>query len=333
MKSMQEFTRWKKEIASECQADVRKSVWQLVNSIIPFLLLWGLAYASLAVSFWLTLIVALPAAGFLVRIFIIFHDCCHQSFFKSKKANAIVGTFTGILTFFPFGQWKSEHSVHHATSGNLSRRGTGDIWTLTTKEYAALSFWKRLAYRLYRNPLVMFGFGPVYLFLIAYRMNRKDAKRKERLNTYFTNVMLVIVMGVLCWTLGWKEVLLVQGLILYLSGAAGIWLFYVQHQFEDTYFEHEPEWSYISAAIHGSSYYKLPKVLQWLTGNIGFHHIHHLVPQAPNYRLQRIHESHDALKNVPAVGLRLSLQSLRYRLWDEETKRFVGLNAVKTTKA
>lgn len=325
MKSLQQFNQWKKQVISYSKPVLKKSVWQLINSIVPFILLWSLAYMSLSVSVWLTLALIIPASGFLVRIFIIFHDCCHQSFFKGKKANEIVGTITGILTFFPFGQWKNEHSVHHATSGNLSRRGTGDIWTLTVKEYADLSAWKRLGYRLYRNPLVLFGLGPIFLFVFEYRWNRKGAKRKERLSTYFTNIMIVGLVALLGWLLGWKEVLLIQGAILYLAGAAGIWLFYVQHQFEDTYFEYENEWDYIHAALQGSSFYKLPKWLQWLTGNIGYHHIHHLVPQAPNYYLERIHESNDLLKNVPAIGFRLSLQSLRYRLWDEDNKRFVGL--------
>lgn len=325
MKSIQQFNHWKKHVVSDNKPVLKKSVWQLINSLLPFILLWGLAYMSLSVSVWLTLALVIPTSGFLIRIFIIFHDCCHQSFFKDKKANEIVGTIMGIITFFPFGQWKNEHSVHHATSGNLSRRGTGDIWTLTVKEYAGLSRWKRLVYRLYRNPLVMFGLGPVFLFVFVYRWNRKDAKRKERLSTYFTNIMIIGLVAVLGWLLGWKEVLLIQGTILYLAGAAGIWLFYVQHQFEDTYFEYEDEWDYIHAAIQGSSFYKLPKWLQWITGNIGYHHIHHLIPQAPNYYLERIHESNDLLKNVPAIGLRLSLQSLRYRLWDEDSKRFVGL--------
>lgn len=329
MKSIQQFNHWKKQVVSDNKPVLKKSVWQLINSLLPFILLWGLAYMSLSVSVWLTLALVIPTSGFLIRIFIIFHDCCHQSFFKGKKANEIVGTIMGIITFFPFGQWKNEHSVHHATSGNLSRRGTGDIWTLTVKEYAGLSRWKRLVYRLYRNPLVMFGLGPVFLFGFVYRWNRKDAKRKERLSTYFTNIMIVGLVAVLGWLLGWKEVLLIQGTILYLAGAAGIWLFYVQHQFEDTYFEYEDEWDYIHAAIQRSSFYKLPKWLQWITGNIGYHHIHHLIPQAPNYYLERIHESNDLLKNVPAIGLRLSLQSLRYRLWDEDSKRFVGLNGTR----
>lgn len=329
MKSLQEYTRWKKDMNPHVNPDLRKSIWQLVNSIIPFILLWGLAYTSITVSIWIALALTIPAAGFLVRIFIIFHDCCHQSFFADKKANAVVGTITGILTFFPYAQWKNEHSIHHATSGNLTRKGTGDIWTLTTTEYAALSPGRRLGYRLYRNPLVMFGLGPIYLFLMGYRMNRKGAKRQERINTHFTNAMLAGLMGLLCWMLGWKEVLLIQGAILYLSGVAGIWLFYVQHQFEGTYFEHAVEWDYVSAAIHGSSYYKLPRVLQWMTGNIGFHHIHHLDPQVSNYNLQQIHESNAAMQAVPAIGFRLSLRALRYRLWDESSKRFVGFRGLK----
>lgn len=333
MKSQQEITRLKKDIAALGKSDLRKSVWQLANSIVPFLLLWGLAYASLSISIWIALALAVPAAGFTVRIFIIFHDCCHQSFFAGKKANAIVGTITGILTFFPFDQWKNEHSIHHATSGNLCRRGIGDIWTLTTEEYAAFSPPRRLVYRLYRNPFVMFGLGPIFLFLVGYRMNRKNAKRKERVNTHLTNAALIGIMGLLCWTLGWKEVLIVQGTILYLSGIAGIWLFYVQHQFEDTYNERSDDWDYVSAAMHGSSYYKLPRMLQWITGNIGFHHIHHLVPQASNYQLQHIHESSTDLQDVPAIGIRLSLQALRFRLWDESSKRFVGFGHMKRKPA
>ncbi|MCC2685000.1 MAG: fatty acid desaturase [Paenibacillaceae bacterium] len=324
MDSLQEYNRWKKSMALQDKPDWRKSVWQLVNSIVPFLMLWGLAYASLSISVWITIALAIPAAGFMIRMFIIFHDCCHQSFFVSRKANAIVGKIVGMLTFFPYEQWKNEHSIHHATSGNLCRRGTGDIWTLTTKEYAALSVWGRLGYRLYRNPFVMFGLGPLYIFLIGYRVNRKGARRKERMNTHVTNAALVGLMGLLGWLFGWKEFLLVQGPIFYLSGVVGIWLFYVQHQFEDTYYERADKWDYVSAAMQGSSYYKLPGILQWITGNIGFHHIHHLDPQVPNYHLPHIHESSDELRNVPAIGLQLSLQAFRYRLWDESSKRFVG---------
>jgi omega-6 fatty acid desaturase (delta-12 desaturase) len=329
IKSLQEYTRWKKDMAPHSKSDLKRSVWQLVNSIVPFLLLWGLAYETLSISIWITLALAIPAAGFMIRIFIIFHDCCHLSFFARRKANTIVGTITGILTFFPYEQWRNEHSIHHATSGNLGRRGTGDIWTLTTKEYAALSPWKRRGYRLYRNPFVMFGLGPVFIFLFVYRLDRKSARRKESMNTYLTNAALAGLMVLLCWLLGWKEVLLVEGTILYLSGVAGIWLFYVQHQFEDTYYERTDEWDFVSAAMNGSSYYKLPKILQWITGNIGFHHIHHLAPYVSNYNLQQIHESHAALHDVPAIGIRLSLKALGYRLWDESSKRFVGFRDLK----
>ncbi|MCF6094591.1 fatty acid desaturase [Microaerobacter geothermalis] len=329
MKLSQEYPRRKKGVSLHGKSDRWKSIWQLVNSIVPFVLLWGLTYVSLSISIWITLALAILAAGFMIRIFIIFHDCCHQSFFVGRKANAIIGTITGILTFFPYDQWKNEHSIHHATSGNLCRRGTGDIWTLTTEEYMALSPWRRLGYRLYRNPFIMFGLGPVFLFLVLYRLNRKNASRKERMNTYLTNAALIGLMGLLSWTLGWKEVLLVQGSILYLSGVAGIWLFYVQHQFENTYYERAVEWDYVSAAMRGSSFYKLPTILQWMTGNIGFHHIHHLDPQVPNYLLQQTHESNADLQHVPAIGLRQSLRALRYRLWDESSKRFVGFRDLK----
>lgn len=324
---------WKKDIAPFENPDIRKSLWQITNTIGPFFILWCLAYMSLSISIWITLVLTIPAAGFAVRSFIIFHDCCHDSFFKSQRANVIVGIMTGLMTFFPYYQWKHEHAIHHATSSNLSRRGTGDIWTLTVDEYLALSpFWKMI-YRVYRNPFVMFGLGPIYIFLIEYRFNNKRARRKERWNTYATNLGLAGMIGVLCWTLGWKEFLLVQGPILYLSGMAGIWLFYVQHQFEKTYFENEDHWDYESAAMEGSSFYKLPKVLQWMTGNIGFHHIHHLSSRVPNYNLQSVYKSNPSMQKVSSISLLSSLRSLRYRVWDEESKRFVGFRAIANLKS
>jgi omega-6 fatty acid desaturase (delta-12 desaturase) len=223
--------------------------------------------------------------------------------------------------------------VHHATNSNLSRRGTGDIWTLTVDEYLTSSPFRRMVYRAYRNPFVMFGLGPIHIFLIVYRFNRKRAGRKERLNTYATNLGLAGMVGILCWTLGWREFLLVQGPILYLSGMAGIWLFYVQHQFEDSYFEQSGDWDFVTAALQGSSLYKLPKVLQWMTGNIGFHHVHHLGPRIPNYYLSRIHHSLPFLQNVPTIGLFSSLRSLRYRVWDERGKKFVGFREIAILKS
>lgn len=318
-----------KEIAPYEQADIRASVRQIMNTFIPFFVLWYLAYLSLSVSYWLTLPIAFVAAGFLIRIFILFHDCCHGSFFKNRRANEILGTISGVLTFFPYQQWKHDHSIHHATSSNLDKRGVGDIWILTVDEYIAAPWWQKMAYRLYRNPFVMFVLGPFYIFLIINRFNRKKARRKERMNTYLTNFLIAAVVGLLCWAIGWKAFILVHLPIFFISGAAGIWLFYVQHQFEDTYFENESEWDYVKAATEGSSYYRLPKVLQWLTGNIGFHHVHHLSPRVPNYYLEKAHNNTPPLQKVTTVTILSSLQAIRFRLWDENNKQFVGFQDIK----
>jgi omega-6 fatty acid desaturase (delta-12 desaturase) len=269
------------------------------------------------------------AAGFLTRIFIIFHDCTHHSFFKDRRANRIVGTIMGVLTLFPFDQWGHEHSVHHATSGNLDKRGTGDIWTLTVDEYLAAPFKLRFAYRFYRNPLVMFGLGPIYVFLLKNRFNRKGARKKEKNNTYLTNALIVVFAALLCLAVGWQSFLLVQGSIFMISGSIGIWLFYVQHTFEDSYFEENEEWEYVLAAVEGSSFYKLPKLMQFLTGNIGYHHVHHLSPRVPNYKLEMAHNNTQPLENVPTITLATSLRSLRFRLWDEESKNFVSFKDIK----
>lgn len=319
----------KSRIASFERADVRKGLWQITNTILPFLGLWYLSYQSLAVSFWLTLVLVVPASGFLVRTFIIFHDCCHLSFLRGKKANSFVGNIMGVLTTFPYEQWKFEHAVHHATNGNLERRGTGDIWTLTVNEYLSCSLFRKLIYRLYRNPIVLFGLGPLYIVLIQYRFNRKHAGRKERWNTYGTNIALIAVWGSVLLVLGWKAVLLVEAPIIYLSAMVGIWLFYIQHQFDDGYFENAENWCYESAAMEGSSFYKLPKLLQWITGNIGFHHIHHLSSRVPNYNLQKVSESDDLFRSVPSIGFWSSLRSLRHRLWDEKEKRFIHFKDAK----
>jgi omega-6 fatty acid desaturase (delta-12 desaturase) len=314
----------KKEIASFERTDLKKSLWQLFNTIVPFFLLWYAAFASLSVSYWLTLPIAAVASGFLIRTFIIFHDCCHQSFFKNRKANDLLGIFTGVLAHMPYRQWKNEHNIHHATSGNLNKKGIGDIWLMTVEEYAAASRWKKLRYRIYRNPLVMFGLGPIAVFLIQYRFNRKGAGRKERINTWVTNLLIAAMYTLLILAFGWKATLLVQFPIFYLSGVAGIWLFYVQHQFEETYFEHEDEWSFVMAAVEGSSFYKLPRPLQWITGNIGYHHVHHLSHKVPNYYLEQAHNASSALQKATTITLRTSLKSLRFRLWDETGKTFLS---------
>lgn len=322
----------KKNVAPYEQTNAKKSIKQLINTLVPLALLWYGAYVSLSVSYWLTLAFSIVAAGFVIRTFIIFHDCCHQSFFKSRKANKIIGTLTGVVTLCPYEQWKHSHSVHHATSSNLDKRGIGDIWLMTVEEYAAAPFLKRLQYRVYRNPIVMFGLGPIYVFMLQYRFNQKGAKRKERLNTYLTNLCIAALYALLIWAVGWQAFLLVQGPIFYLSGMLGIWLFYVQHQFEDSYFDHEDEWSYVRAAVEGSSYYKLPRLLQWLTGNIGFHHVHHLSPRVPNYLLEQAHNGTPPLQQATTITLRTSLASLRFKLWDENNRTFVGFKEVRRLK-
>jgi acyl-lipid omega-6 desaturase (Delta-12 desaturase) len=327
--TLQNAKNLKKQVAPYEKSTTKDSVMQIINTLVPFFALWYLAFISLSVSYWLALIPIVIAAGFLVRTFIIFHDCTHHSFFKSRRANRIVGTLTGVLTLFPFDQWGHEHSVHHATSGNLDKRGTGDIWTLTVDEYLAAPLKTRIAYRFYRNPLVMFGLGPIYVFVLKNRFNRKGARKKEILNTYLTNVILVALVALLCWTVGWQTFLLIQGSIFMISGAAGIWLFYVQHTFEDSYFEEDKDWEYVKAAVEGSSFYKLPKLMQWLTGNIGFHHVHHLSPRVPNYKLEEAHKNTLPLQHVPTITLATSLRSLRFRLWDEERKNFVSFKDVK----
>ncbi|TWK85778.1 Fatty acid desaturase [Bacillus paralicheniformis] len=322
-----------KQVAAFAQPDTKNSLIQLFNTFIPFFGLWFLAYLSLDVSYLLTLGITAIAAGFLTRIFIIFHDCCHLSFFKQKRHNHILGFLTGVLTLFPYLQWQHSHSIHHATSSNLDKRGTGDIWLLTVNEYKAAPLRTKIAYRLYRNPFIMFILGPIYVFLITNRFNKKGARRKERVNTYLTNLAIAALAAVCCLIFGWQSFLLVQGPIFLISGSIGVWLFYVQHTFEDSYFEADENWSYVQAAVEGSSFYKLPKLLQWLTGNIGYHHVHHLSPKVPNYKLEIAHEQHEPLKNVPTITLKTSLQSLAFRLWDEEKKQFVTFRDMKQTSS
>ncbi len=322
--SKQNQINLKKQIAPYEKSNIKTSVKQLCNTIPPFILLWAVAYGSLQISYWLSLGFAIIASGFVIRTFIIFHDCCHQSFFKSRKANDILGTISGVITLFPYEKWKRSHSIHHATSSNLNKRGTGDIWILTVEEYVAASLWLRLQYRIYRNPLVMFGLGPIYLFLVSNRFNRKGAHKKERINTYVTNASIILLYTLLCFIIGWQAFLLIQLPILFVSGMLGIWLFYVQHQFEDSYFEDEKNWDYVKAAIDGSSYYKLPKLLQWVTGNIGFHHVHHLSPKVPNYHLESVHDHVPPLQQATTITIRSSFKALRFRLWDESSKTFIS---------
>ncbi len=263
------------------------------------------------------------AAGFLVRLFVIFHDCCHGSFFPSRRANRIVGYATGFLTLTPFDKWQRSHAEHHATAGDLDRRGAGDVWTLTTNEYRAAPMPTRLFYRVFRNPFVMFGVGPAVLFVCGNRVCGRGASRRERFSVHFTNAALVAALLVAHLTIGLPTLLLIQTPTVLLAGAVGVWLFYVQHQFEDAYWARRGAWEPMRAALEGSSYYKLPKVLQWFTGSIGLHHIHHVQPRIPSYNLQQCQDAIPAFQAVPPLTIRRSLDSLRLRLLDETDQRMV----------
>lgn len=321
---------WKKIVARYQEPAPWRSVWQIVNTVVPYALLWYLMHLSLTVSWWLTIPLAILAGGFMVRLFIIFHDCGHGSFFKSRRANDVLGIITGILTFTPYYHWRWEHGLHHATSGDLDRRGTGDIRTLTVQEYLEASRWKRFAYRLGRNPIVLFILAPLFLFLVKHRFPKARANKRERHSVYWTDLMVLAMAAALSWAFGFKAYLLIQLVVMMVAGSVGLWLFYVQHQFEGVYWQRHSEWDYTEAALQGSSFYKLPKVLQWFSGNIGFHHLHHLSPRIPNYHLERCHQSDPLFQAVPTVTLFGSFKSLTFRFWDEQRRRLVGYRHLRT---
>ena len=324
---------WKQVVAKYQQPSVWRSLWQIVNSVAPFAGLWYLMYlSSQAISIWLALPLAVLAGAFLVRVFIIFHDCGHGSFFRSKKANNIVGAITGFLCFTPYYQWRWEHGLHHGASGDLDRRGTGDIWTLTVQEYLEASRGKRFAYRLARNPLVLFVVAPLFLFVIQQRFAFPRGGNRERYSVSVTNLVLLGMVAGLIWIFGWKVYVLLQLVVMMVAGSAGVWLFYIQHQFEGVYWQRREEWDYAQAALQGSSFYKLPKVLQWFSGNIGFHHIHHLSPRIPNYNLEKCHRAEPLFQSVQPVTLFSSLRSFTFRLWDEQRHKLVGFRALKALR-
>ena len=323
---------WKEIVARFQHPAPWRSVWQIANTIVPFLGLWFLMRATLGISWWLTMPLAILAGGLTVRMFIIFHDCGHGSFFKSRKANDVLGIITGILTFTPYHHWRREHATHHATSGDLDRRGTGDLWTMTVQEYLGASRSRRFAYRLVRNPLILFVVVPLFVLLVKHRFPKSDASRQERVWVHGTSLALLAMALGLIALFGLKAYLLIQLTILLVAGSAGFWLFYVQHQFEHGYWEHSGNWNYTAAALEGSSFYKLPRVLQWFTGNIGYHHLHHLSSRIPNYHLEECHHSHPLFRNVPPLTLFASLKSLSFRLWDEQRRKLVGFGHLRTLR-
>lgn len=291
-------------------------------------------YLSLDINYLLTLLLAFPATGFMVRMFIIQHDCGHGSFFKSRKANDYVGMFCSIFTLTPYHYWRTSHSIHHAHAGKLEGRGIGDIQTKTVSEYLQLSKWGRFKYRLYRNPLILFIFVPTILFLILYRF--PNYKHKELLkfkkSVYITSLIIASLSGILIWFIGIKDFLLIQLPITFITSSTGAWLFFVQHQFEDTYWAKKGNWDYAKAAMEGSSYYKLPKVLQWFTGNIGFHHIHHLSPKIPNYLLEKCQQENPIFQKARTLTLKTSLKSIFLTLWDENQKKLISFRKLKYMK-
>ena len=293
------------------------------TSVVPFIGLWVLMYFALQVSYLLVLVLAVPTAGFLVRTYILMHDCAHGSFLPGRRANAWLGAVLGVIVFTAFAPWRHDHVVHHATAGDLDRRGIGDVPTLTVAEYKAKSWGGRLGYRLFRNPVVMFGLGPIYAMLIMPRWGHGSTRAPIRHSIWATNVALALAIGGLCWLVGWRDFLLVQGPLVPLAGGTGLWLFYVQHQFDATYWQRTAEWSYADAALRGSSYLRLPKVLQFFTGNIGLHHVHHLNPKVPNYNLQRAHDETPIFDSVPRLSIWDGLRAVRLKLWDEDAARLV----------
>ena len=327
-----DISNWKEIVARYQKPSVARSVWQIVNTVVPYIGIWALMYVTVQISWWLTIPLAILAGGFMVRMFIIFHDCGHSAYFKSQKANHFVGAITGVLTFTPYYHWRWEHAIHQSSSGDLDRRGTGDVWTMTVQEYLESSRWKKFSYRLARNPFILFVLAPLALFLVLQRVPKFRAPTRERYSVYWTNLALGAMAAGLIWIFGLKAYLIIQITVLMAAGSAGVWLFYVQHQFEGVYWERADDWDYAQAALQGSSFYKLPKILQWFSGNIGFHHIHHLSPRIPNYHLEKCHKAEPLFQTVKPVTLFGSLKSFTFRLWDEQQRKLVGYRHLRTVR-
>lgn len=319
-------------LAAYAKPDRRRAALQLGNTILPLLASMAALIYGLDHGYWLAALLVLPAALFVVRLFVIQHDCGHGSFFASRRANEAAGLVISMLTLMPFSFWRRTHSVHHATSGNLDRRGTGEIATLTVAEYRSRSPWRKLSYRLYRHPLILFTVGPAYLLLIRYRLPLGLPMRdwQNWLSILGTDAAAIAIIVGLAMVVGVLTSVIALGAVLFLATSIGMWLFYVQHQFEDAYWRRGPAWDFQAAALHGSSFYDLPKLLHWFTASIGFHHIHHLVSKIPNYRLQACYRHVPELRHRKPLTLRASLKSVRLALWDEERQRMVSFRQVAT---
>ena len=319
--------QWRPVVAKYARPDLWRSIWQVVNTLIPYAALFYLSMRSLEISFWLTLPLSILTAGFMVRTFIIFHDCGHGSFFKSRGANKWLGRITGFLVFTPYQRWTHDHAIHHATAGNLDRRGKGDVYTMTVDEYLDAPWWKRFGYRVMRQPVFMFIFGSLIVFVITQRIPPNKGER-EITSAWMTNLALAAWVTLMSFLFGWKAYLVVQFLVIFFGASVGIWLFYVQHNFEGAYWERHDKWDFLKAGLQGSSFYKLPAVLNWFTGNIGFHHIHHLSPKIPNYKLPKAFKE-NPIFHVKPLTLWSSFKSLTLRLYDEKTRKLVGWSVLK----
>lgn len=312
---------------------VWKSSWQLAHT----LLLYGaglflmIRSMQLGAPYALTLLLGIFAAGLLVRVFILFHDCVHGSLFRVKDLNTVFGHLLGVLVFTPFEDWRYSHLRHHVSYANLDARGFGDIWTMTRKEYETAPGRKQLAYRLYRHPLVLFGLGALFNFLLRFRFPIRVVQRKERMSVLLTNLLIAGVVLLAVRSVGWRTYVLVQLPVIWMAGATGVWLFYVQHQFTDVYWSRKKDWYPLRAAMEGSSFYKLPEALRWLTANIGYHHVHHLNSRIPNYRLKPCYDAIPALQAKPPLTIRQSLAGIRLKMWDEESKKLVGFRPAERT--
>jgi omega-6 fatty acid desaturase (delta-12 desaturase) len=314
---------WRDALEPYTRPSVRRSTIDILTSMVPYIALTAAMYLLLDVSYLLALALAFPTAGFLVRTFIVFHDCGHGSFLPSRRGNTWVGIVAGLFVFSPFHAWKHEHAIHHATASDLDRRGTGDVDTWTVREYAEAPWRQRLGYRLMRNPLVMLGLGPFWAMAIEPRWSQGTGRPIDRRSVIATDIALFSVIGALVWLVGWQAYLMIQLPVILLAGGSGIFLFYVQHQFEDVYWQRGDDWSYAEAALKGASYLKLPKVLQFFSGNIGLHHVHHLSARVPNYNLQAAHDDNEFFHDVPTLTLWDAIKTLRLRLYDEDSGRMV----------
>jgi omega-6 fatty acid desaturase (delta-12 desaturase) len=325
---------WTKLLAQYRGPRRLRSTIELLVTVVSFALLWTLCAAAVHFSFWPGLLLTIPAAGFLLRLFMIQHDCGHGAFFAHRRVDDWTGRALGVLTLTPYDYWRRAHAAHHATAGNLDERGVGDITTLTVREFNRLRRWERLGYRLYRNPLVMFGLGPIWVFGLRQRLpfGMMRGGVGPWTSTMATNAALIVLVAALIWILGIGTFLMVHLPIVLIAGAAGIWLFYVQHQFEDTHWSSGEDWNFSEAALHGSSYYELPAVLNWITGNIGVHHVHHLSSRVPCYRLPEVLRDFPELKNISRITIADSLRCVRLTLWDEEQKRLVSFGEARASE-